>query len=111
MRTNTDTGEKELRNEESDGNTLDEDRNYDDLAREVNHKKTRRVLHHLQNEDYIGSVKDMVGLSFQGTRYHVEKLQDRGLVAESGQAEGRTYYKITPEGKEVLERLPEVGNL
>jgi DNA-binding transcriptional ArsR family regulator len=78
---------------------------YDQLAREVGGRETVKVLDRLTREDYIYNIARDFSKAHQTIVYHIRKLQDRGLIQETGEAEGRTYYKITEKGRIVLEKL------
>lgn len=82
-----------------------EETKFDAIVREIGGRTTRRVLAHLQNQDYIYSVAKDLRKAHQTVEYHVEKLQEKGLVKETGEADGRTYYQTTEKGEIVLDKV------
>lgn len=78
---------------------------YEELRRKVGGVTTKKVLHLLQNQDNVGSMRKRLDLAHQTILYHVEKLQSHGLVEKTGEAEGRVYYKITEKGGVVLDGM------
>jgi DNA-binding MarR family transcriptional regulator len=85
------------------GNT--EETNFDALVREVGGRTTRRVLAQLENQDYISSIAKDLRKAHQTIEYHIEKLQEKGLVKETGDADGRKFYKTTEKGEIVLNKI------
>ncbi|WEL23209.1 winged helix-turn-helix domain-containing protein [Candidatus Nanohalovita haloferacivicina] len=84
---------------------VDQSEDYDRIRRKVGGKTTKQTLDLLQNQDHIGSMKDELDVAHQTVLYHVEKLQAEGLVENTGEEEGRTYYKITEKGRVVLDGM------
>lgn len=85
------------------GNT--EETNFDALVREVGGRTTRRVLAQLENQDYISSIAKDLRKAHQTIEYHVKKLEEKGLVKETGKTDGRTFYKTTDKGRIVIDRM------
>lgn len=89
---------------ENDTAATDSSAGYGNLVRKLG-RKTRKILDLFQNEDYINSVAKDVRMSYNGCQYHVEKLEELGLVAATEEEEGRQFYKITDKGEAVLSKV------
>lgn len=89
---------------QSDQNSIGNEQGYGPLVRSLG-RKTRKILSLFQKEDYINSVAKDMKMSFNGVLYHAEKLQEKGLITETGEMEGRTYYKTTEKGDIILDKV------
>jgi predicted transcriptional regulator len=87
-------------NQDSQGN---ED-GYGQVVRQLS-RKQRIVLDKLQNEDYLNSIARDMRMSFNGVKYHAEKLEELDLIQKTGKAQGRQFWKITQKGEIILDMV------
>lgn len=82
----------------------DNNQDYSALVRQVG-RKQRKVLHKLQNEDYLNSVAKDMKMSFNGVKYHAQHLEELGLIQKTAETRGRQYWKITQKGEVILDMV------
>jgi predicted transcriptional regulator len=77
---------------------------YSQVVRQLS-RKQRIVLDKLQNEDYLNSIARDMRMSFNGVKYHAEKLEELDLIQKTGKAQGRQFWKITQKGEIILDMV------
>ncbi|MFB6209351.1 MAG: ArsR/SmtB family transcription factor [Candidatus Nanohaloarchaea archaeon] len=75
------------------------------IARKIGNRSTRKILAHLQNQDYVYSIAKDLDMSKSKVYYHLNKLKKYNLIEKKGIEDRRIFYQINSLGESVLERV------